>query len=91
MHGRGTCRSCTFHSMSRRRIPVPAARYDATCSASCLDEWTEQHRQALALDGVDYVSVPYRFRFRWRSPPRAWYNYNSLFDNSMHADYYSVG
>ena len=71
------------------------ARYDATLFGDPV--WTNGLNsigKALALDGVDdYVSVPYRLAASgsvslWYYAPGPWYNYNSLFDNSMHADYY---
>jgi len=50
--------------------------------------------QALALDGVDdYVSIPYRLSTSgsvalWYYAPGPWYNFNSVFDNSVGANHY---
>ena len=71
------------------------ARYEAVLLGGPV--WTNGLNgkgMALALDGVDdAVSVPYRLSASgsvalWYYVPGPWYNYNSIFDNSVHNDHY---
>lgn len=71
------------------------ARYGAALSGAPV--WTNgwnNRGQALALDGVDdCLSVPYRLPASgsialWYYAPGPWYNYNSVFDNSVDANHY---
>ncbi len=70
-------------------------RYDAVLLGD--PAWTNglnNKGMALALDGVDdTVSVPYRLSASgsvalWYYVPGPWYNFNSIFDNSVNADHY---
>jgi len=71
------------------------ARYDATLVGE--PAWTNglnNKGQALALDGTnDLVSVPYRLSASgtvalWFYVPGPWYDYNSIFDNSVDKNHY---
>jgi len=76
-----------------------AGTFGAKCDATLFGGpvWTNGWNDkglALALDGVDdYASVPYRLNFSgsvalWCYTPGPWYNYNSIFDNSVDANHY---
>ncbi len=71
-------------------IGTGGTKYDAVLTGD--PAWTNgwnNKGEALVLDGVDdYLSVPYRLSFSgsiafWYYVPGPWYNYNSLFDNSV--------
>jgi len=73
--------------------------FGAKCDATLFGDpaWTNglnDKGQALALDGVDdSASVPYRLPASgsvalWYYAPGPWYNFNSVFDNSVDANHY---
>jgi len=71
------------------------ARYDAALYGEPV--WTNgwnNKGQALVIDGVDdFASVPYRLNASgsvalWYYAPGPWYNFNSVFDNSVNPDHY---
>ena len=71
------------------------AKFDATLVGEPV--WTNGLNglgQALALDGVDdYASIPYRLSTSgsvalWYYAPGPWYNFNSVFDNSVNDNHY---
>ncbi|OQC19079.1 MAG: hypothetical protein BWX70_03353 [Verrucomicrobia bacterium ADurb.Bin070] len=76
-------------------VGAGGARYDAALLGA--PAWTNGLNgkgKALALDGVDdAVSVPYKLSASgsvalWYYVPGPWYNYNSIFDNSVNGDHH---
>ena len=80
-------------------VVTNSGTFGAKCDATLFGDpvWTNGWNDkglALALDGVDdYASVPCRLNFSgsvalWCYTPGPWYNYNSIFDNSVDANHY---
>ena len=80
-------------------VATNSGTFGAKCDATLFGgpAWTNgwnDKGQALPLDGVDdSASVPYRLNFSgsvalWCYTPGPWYNYNSVFDNSVDANHY---